>query len=257
VRPTSVPTHPGLLGRGLLVVHGPGDLAKNPEFDDWYTHEHLPERVATPGFQRARRWVAPGATAADPPGYLAVYETDDAEVLRSPAYLAALDDPTPGTARWVPVMSRMSRTVCRVVHSAARGEGGDLVLAEFGPAAANGPDPLRDPLRDTVVGTLAPRLLARSGTLAVHVGEVDLAVTTARDTTGTYRGVPTGVGRRFLLVEGAWPDPAAADAVRGAVADDLAAAGADVGTVVLMRLLARLTRAQVVPAVPAVSQKDM
>ncbi|GAY11520.1 hypothetical protein [Pseudonocardia sp. N23] len=239
MRPTSAPVRPGLLGRGLLIVHGPGDPAGHPGFDDWYTHEHLPERVATPGFRRARRWVAPGP---DPVSYLAVYETDDVAVLRSPAYLAALDDPTPGTARWVPVMSRMSRTVCDVVHTAARGEGGDLVLAEFGPATQ---DP--DPLRDKVVGELATDLLHRSGTLAVHVADVDPAVTTARDATGTYRDVPTGVGRRFLLVEGAWPDPASADAVRATVADGLSAAGADIGTVVVMRLLARLTRDQVVP----------
>lgn len=233
MRPTAAPVRPGLLGRGLLVVHGPGDPDRDPGFDDWYTHEHLPERVATPGFRRARRWVAAG----EPPVYLAVYETDDAAVLRSPAYLAALDDPTPGTARWVPVMSRMSRTVCDVVHSVARGEGGDLVLAEFGGDASA-----------AVAAAMASPLLAASGTLAVHVAEVDLATTTARDATGTYRDVPTGVGRCFLLVEGAWPDPAAAEAVRAAVVDELAAAGADVGTAVVMRLIARLTRDQVVPA---------
>ena len=232
MRPTSAPLRPGLHGRGLLVVHGPGDPDRDPGFDDWYTHEHLPERVATPGFLRARRWVSVG----DPSFYLAVYETDDAAVLRSPAYLAALDDPTPGTARWVPVMSRMSRTVCDVVHSVARGEGGDLVLAEFGGDASG-----------AAAAALASRLLAASGTLAAHVAEVDLATTTARDATGTYRDVPTGVGRSFLLVEGAWPDPAAADAVRTAVVDGLADAGADIGTVAVMRLLARLTSDQVVP----------
>lgn len=231
MRPISAPLRPGLHGRGLLVVHGPGDPDRDPGFDDWYTHEHLPERVATPGFLRARRWVS----VEEPGLYLAVYETDDAAVLRSPAYLQALDDPTPGTARWVPVMSRMSRTVCDVVHSMARGEGGDLVLAEFGGDASG------------AVAALASRLLAASGTLAVHVAEVDLASTTARDATGTYRDVPTGVGRCFLLVEGAWPDPAAADAVRAAVTDGLVDAGADVGTAVVMRLLARLTRDQVVP----------
>ena len=235
MRPTSAPLRPGLLGRGLLVVHGPGDPARDPGFDAWYTHEHLPERVATPGFRRARRWVSSG----NPPVYLAVYETEDAAVLRSPAYLAALDDPTPGTARWVPVMSRMSRTVCDVVHSVARGEGGDLVLAEF--------DADRDSMRDTVIGTLAPGLLAASGTLAVPVAEVDLAPTTARDAAGTYRDVPTGVGRRFLLVEGAQPEQAAADAARTAAVEGLIDAGADIGTVVAMRLLARITHDQVVP----------
>jgi len=27
------------------------------EYDDWHVHEHMPERLAIPGFQRGSRWV--------------------------------------------------------------------------------------------------------------------------------------------------------------------------------------------------------
>ncbi|GAA4864688.1 hypothetical protein ACFQ34_06475 [Pseudonocardia benzenivorans] len=245
-RPTSAPVRRGLRGRGLLVVWGAGDTTREATvdagFNDWYTHEHLPERVATPGFRRARRWTT--VDRRTPPVYLAAYETDDVDVLRSPAYLSALDDPTPGTAAHVPLMSGMSRTACRVVASSARGEGGDLAFVEFGPGPGDGAD--ADPLRAFVVDDLVPELLGRPGTLAVHVAEVDLAVTTARDATPTYRDVPTGVGRRFLLVEGAWPDPATTPALLDDLADRLAGRGADVGAAVGMRLLARITHDQVV-----------
>ena len=28
------------------------------EFDDWHAHEHMPERLAIPGFLRGSRWVS-------------------------------------------------------------------------------------------------------------------------------------------------------------------------------------------------------
>ena len=28
------------------------------EFEDWHSHEHMPERLAIPGFRRGTRWIA-------------------------------------------------------------------------------------------------------------------------------------------------------------------------------------------------------
>ena len=43
------------------------------EFNAWYDSEHLPERLAIPGFRSARRWVCNGT-------YLGTYELDSAGV---------------------------------------------------------------------------------------------------------------------------------------------------------------------------------
>ncbi len=223
-----------LRGEGLLALWGTADDGGDPGFDDWYTHEHLPERIAVPGFLRARRYVA------DLPGpdprwtYLTLYETETLATLSSPEYLHALDTPTEGTRRYLPLFGAMARTGCRVTHSAGTGEGGDVAFVEFGPGA----DP--DGLRRWVVDELAPAVLARSGVLAVHLAEADADATAVRDRTESYKDVPTSSGRWLLLVEGATVDHAAARERLSADVAELAAHGADVGGAELFRLLARL-----------------
>jgi hypothetical protein len=54
------------------------------EFNDWVDTEHVPERLATPGFHTALRFENTGTS----PRYLAIYDLDDAAVLDTPAYLA-------------------------------------------------------------------------------------------------------------------------------------------------------------------------
>ena len=43
-----------------------------PEHDAWHTHEHLPERLAIPGFVRGTRWVA----SHGQPRYFVMYEVE-------------------------------------------------------------------------------------------------------------------------------------------------------------------------------------
>lgn len=226
----------GLWGEALLALWGNGDPAQDDGFNDWYTHEHLPERIAIPGFRRARRYVAdlPGP----PPTwrYFTLYETESLAVLRSPVYLHALDNPTPGTRRYLPLMAGLARTVCEVVHTAGKGgEGGNLSVVEFAP------EPGADDLVPWLVSTLAGRALAHSGTLAVHVARADPDTTSARDRTDVYRDIPAEVGRWLLLIEGAWVDHAAAWAQLESDTQELRGHGADIGGRQLFRALAQLT----------------
>lgn len=85
-------THRGL----LLTVTEPPD-AMEEEFNAWYDTEHLPERLAIPGFRSARRWVAAGVPGEGK--YLATYELDSPAVLQSPEYLARYAGATPWTRR--------------------------------------------------------------------------------------------------------------------------------------------------------------
>ncbi|NMH97732.1 DUF4286 family protein [Pseudonocardia acidicola] len=224
-----------LRGEGLLALWGNADPEQDAGFNDWYTHEHLPERIAVPGFLRARRYVADLPGPAPHWTYLTLYETDTLATLSSPGYLRALDTPTEGTRRYLPLFGAMARTGCRVTYSAGTGEGGDIAFVELGPRA----DP--DALRRWIVDEHAPAVLDRSGVLAVHLAEADPDATAVRDRTESYRGVPTTAGRWLLLVEGATVDPAAARERLAADVADLEAHGADVGGAQLFRLLARLT----------------
>ena len=83
--------------RGLLLTMTEPPAYMEEEFNAWYDTEHLPERRSIPGFRSARRWVAdckPGEGK-----YLATYELESPEVLRSPEYLSRFEKPSPWTQR--------------------------------------------------------------------------------------------------------------------------------------------------------------
>jgi hypothetical protein len=229
----------GMRGEGLLALFGDGDPAQDEGFNDWYTHEHLPERIGHTGFLRARRYVA------DLPGpppiwrYFTIYETESLDVLSSPEYVAALDNPTPLTLRYIPLFATMRRTACRITHTVGRGDGGDMAFVEFGPHEGRA-----DELRRFVTEELAPEAMQRSGTLGVHLAEADEQATGLRDRTAAYKDVPAAApaGRWLLMIEGAWVDHDAARAQLAADVEALRARGADEGGRQLFRLLARLDR---------------
>jgi hypothetical protein len=67
--------------RGILIVQSrTDDPAREDEYNDWYSHTHLPQVRAVPGIVAARRFKVYGG--ADPT-YLAIYEID-ADDLHAP-----------------------------------------------------------------------------------------------------------------------------------------------------------------------------
>lgn len=73
-------------GTGLLMVWTDIDAGHEAEFNRWYDEEHLPRLLEVPGFLSAGRYMA----LKGGPKYLAVYELEDHNVLRSAAYLDAV-----------------------------------------------------------------------------------------------------------------------------------------------------------------------
>ncbi len=90
------------------------------EFDAWYQTQHVPERLRVPGFLEARRYQAVHGS----PRYCAFYLLESAEVLRSPAYLERLANPTRWTQRMMPRFRAMARTPCVVTFDRGAGTGG-------------------------------------------------------------------------------------------------------------------------------------
>ena len=103
---------------GLLVLWGSIDpkAVDEDDLNDWWTNEHLPERLALPGFQRARRYRACDAKHSQNE-YLALYEVLNVRDLVSAEYLYALNHPTERTAQFMPSLAKMSRFACEVVSS--------------------------------------------------------------------------------------------------------------------------------------------
>src|SRR4029078_4398196 len=82
---------------------------REAEFEEWFQHEHLAERIAVPGFLLGRRYEA----VSGRPRVFHFYLTESASVLKSAAYLERLDHPTPMTRTVMSgIFKDMNRTVC-------------------------------------------------------------------------------------------------------------------------------------------------
>jgi len=78
---------------GLLLVMMEIKPEREEEFNRWYNEEHVPERLAIPGFTNARRFKA----VEGAPKYLALYELESPEVLESNEYKYWTGD---GKTKW-------------------------------------------------------------------------------------------------------------------------------------------------------------
>lgn len=68
----------------LLTVQIGIDPAHEDDLNRWYDQEHVPERLAMPGFLAARRYRMHDGS----PNYLAVYELADPYAATSPEYMS-------------------------------------------------------------------------------------------------------------------------------------------------------------------------
>ena len=98
----------------LLALWNDVEPSFEAEYNDWQTREHVPERCRVPGILWGRRYRLQDQPQAALPRYLTLYGLRDEAVLESPAYRRLLNEPTPLSRRMRPVLSHLSRWVCRV-----------------------------------------------------------------------------------------------------------------------------------------------
>jgi hypothetical protein len=70
-------------GTGLLMVWADIDPQHEAEYNRWYDEEHVPHLLKIPGFLAGGRYQALKGS----PKYLALYELESVDVLRSAAFL--------------------------------------------------------------------------------------------------------------------------------------------------------------------------
>ena len=105
-----------LLGTAILAVWNEVDPEIEPDFNDWYLREHIPERLSVPGMNRGRRYRADAGT----PRYMAFYEAASMDVLTQGPYRTQLDNPTAWTQRIMPHFRFAQRGLCDVAVSIGR-----------------------------------------------------------------------------------------------------------------------------------------
>ncbi len=151
-----------LLGNAAMILAF--DMAPEAlsDFDEWYTREHLPERLSVPGFLRGTRWTS----ATGSPRYFAMYEVKDIAVLTSPAYFERLNNPTPWTTKMMAHFRGMTRGFCGVTGSFGVGVGQSGLVVRFKPVAGK-----EGALRDWLNGEVLAGIAARPGLTSAHLFE--------------------------------------------------------------------------------------
>jgi len=177
-----------LLGLAAMLLSFDIAPEARAEHDDWHTHEHLPERLAIPGFLRGTRWVA----LQGQPGYCVLYEVAQLATLSSDAYLQRLNHPSPWTSKMMPHYRGMTRGLCSVVGSHGLGMGHVGLLLRFAPAAEQ-----KTALLDWLLRDLLPQLPARPGLGSVHLLEGALTAQMTKEQ--RIRGADAGVDWALFL----------------------------------------------------------
>ena len=178
-----------LAGTGMLLTSMDIDPSDEADFNRWYDREHLTERVAIDGFLEARRYIADQGR----PKYLCLYSTATFDVLDSPAYRAALTNPTAWSKTTLPRFKNMIRAVARITISRGKGRGAALGIIRLRPHAGS-----EDRLRATVGAKLDPEQL--DGIVAMHLIESDPVF--SRPITDDPPVSDPGAGDWFVLIDG-------------------------------------------------------
>jgi hypothetical protein len=207
-----------LAGQGVLAIWNGIEDEAEADFVAWHVREHIPERVAVPGFLRGRRYVA----EVGAPKYFNFYETESPEALISPAYLQRLNAPSDWTKRVVRHFRDTSRTICSVAVSLGVGDG-----AFVGTIRLMG-QPGAGSLARQVATSVAEPALSEPGIVALHLleGRADAGGQTAEK---ALRDRPDQQAAWILLIEATDREPIERVFAGGASRNALAAAGADHG----------------------------
>jgi hypothetical protein len=135
---------------GILAIFNNVAPGREAQFEAWFQHEHLAERIAVPGFLIGRRHEA----ISGQPRYFNFYVTQSVGVLKSAAYLERLDAPTPMTRTVMSeIFKDMIRTVCRRTFRRGAMRGTGVVAVRFGerPAETVLQAAIETLMRDTAV----------------------------------------------------------------------------------------------------------
>lgn len=153
--------------KGFLLVIARPPAAMEEEFNAWYDTEHLPERLAVPGFLTGLRYIGTAGTGR----YLALYDLERPEVLDTPDYARVSGTNFSPWTRRVTGRSRVYRAAGAQIHpgGALTGRSAFLLLVRFRALPADaGP---------AVVAGMRAGFDGRRNTIQVRVLEADFGAT--------------------------------------------------------------------------------
>jgi len=123
----------------LALWNGIADAARQDEYEQWHTFEHVPERVGLPGFIAARRYRSIGS-GTQPPVWFTLYWLESLAAMNTPAYQQVFATPTRWTARMRSQLTDFLRLPCRLEAAHGVASASRLATLHFSPTV---PDPQR------------------------------------------------------------------------------------------------------------------
>ena len=199
-----------LLGESAVAIWHDIAPEGRDEFYAWHGEEHMPERIAIPGFLRGRRYVAIRGDLE----FFNLYETQNMGVVTGPDYLARLNNPTPWTLSTVKHFRNVARSLCWVAASVGYGQGGLIATWRY-----DVPGERADSHRKQMIETILPALAARRLVAGVHLLIADEEASAVDTAERKARPEKNRIPRWIFLLEG-WGDIEAFDALcREALSD--------------------------------------
>ncbi|HSD44101.1 MAG TPA: hypothetical protein VLD36_19825 [Burkholderiales bacterium] len=200
-----------MLGRAAVAMWWDVPQEVRAEWEDWHSHEHMPERLGVPGFLRGSRWVA----LSGEPSYFVLYEVARLATITSGPYLERLNNPTPWSRKMMPHHRNMVRSLCRVRASFGGGLGQAVATIRFSPPPRGG-----RALVKRLASEVLPGLPGRRGLSGAHLLESQPTASTPQTTEQRIRGGDAPADRALLVCG------YDVDAVRAVARDELALPGA-------------------------------
>jgi len=190
-----------LAGSGAVSIWHDIAPAGRAEFYAWHGREHMPERVAIPGFLRGRRYIA----ARGAPEFFNLYETATPTVVVGDDYLQRLNNPTPWTIATVRHFRGVARSLCEVAATAGEGQGG--LIGTFRYALP----PSREQSHRARLCDRVPAIAREPGIAGCHLLVADEAASAVETAEKKVRAEKNVVPRWIVLVEGWNDEPAFID----------------------------------------------
>jgi hypothetical protein len=186
----------GLEGSGAVAIWHDIAVEAKDEFYAWHGEEHMPERIAIPGFLRGRRYCAIRADLE----FFNLYETTSLEVLTGPDYQSRLNNPTAWTMSTVKHFKHVARSICHVAATFGQGQGGLVSTWRY-----DVPEAKAESHINALSETVLPELLNQKIIAGAHLLTCDTAASAVDTVERKVRDEENRIPRWIVIVEG-WGD---------------------------------------------------
>jgi hypothetical protein len=208
-----------LLGKGVMINWTNVVPADRPAYDAWQCREHMPGRVAIPGFLRGRRYIEAFPLSFPGPAhreFLTLYEVNDLSVLTGADYLAKANSPSPLTLKTTPVVRDSIRGLSHVRASLGEGMGGAALTLRFDPLGGS-----EDKLERFLTSEALPACAERYNITGAHFIVADQTASGMKPV--ERQGRPTDYPNWVVMLEGT-SAAAVCEAARALLPDSVVAA---------------------------------